>query len=140
MLLKGSFLFVLLGIFSCQNAEELKREQYFAEGFQLYTANCANCHQADGKGMASLYPPLNVSSALQDKGLLSCVIKNGMRDTILVQGKKFSRPMPANPRLTDLEIAEIITFVKVKWAGDSVYTHTDLVTKSLAECEKIRVP
>ncbi len=129
-----------IGLFSCQSAEELKREQYFSEGYQLYTSNCANCHQADGKGMANLYPPLAGSALLKNASLLSCVIKNGMKDTIIVDGRKFSRPMPPNSKLTDLEIAEIITYVRVKWANDSTYTHINTVSESLITCGKNQGP
>ena len=119
----------------CQNAEELKSEQYFAEGYQLYTSNCANCHQVDGKGMANLYPTLVGSPALKNKALLACIIQNGMKDTIIVDGKKFSRPMPPNPKLKELEIAEIITYLSMKWHKDSIYTTIQLVNKSLQECK-----
>lgn len=125
-----------LTLFSCQNSEELKREQYFAEGYQLYTTNCANCHQADGKGMANLYPPLSGSAILKNKALFSCIVKNGMKDTIIVNGRKFSRPMPPNLKLTDLEIAEIVTFATIKWDRDSTYTPIDLVTRSLVNCKE----
>lgn len=106
----------------------------------MYTINCANCHQADGTGMANLYPPLLNSVSLKNKSLLSCIIKYGMKDTIQVGGKHFSRPMPPNPKLSDLEIAEIMTFIRVKWAKDSVYTHIDFVTGSLAACQKNQGP
>ncbi|TDE16392.1 c-type cytochrome [Dyadobacter psychrotolerans] len=134
---KYCFLFVTILISSCQNAQELKTEQYFAEGFQLYTTNCANCHQTDGKGMANLYPPLSGSASIKDKALFACIIKNGMKDTIVVAGKKFSRPMPANSKLTELEIAEIITYVSMKWSADSTLTSIDLVSKSLQQCAAV---
>ena len=131
-----SYLFVLVWLVTaCQNAQELKTEQYFVEGLQLYTANCSNCHQANGLGMANLYPPLAGSDALKDKALLACIVKNGMNDTIIVSGKKFSRPMPANPKLTDLEIAEIISYLTIKWQKDSVFTSTEFVNKTLQNCE-----
>ena len=101
----------------------------------MYTSNCANCHQANGNGMANLYPPLAGSPALKDKALLACIIKNGMKGDISVNGKKFNRPMPANPKLMDLEVAEIITYVNMKWNKDSVYTTTAFVNKSLQTCE-----
>ena len=131
-----SFIFLLaLSATACQNAEELKTEQYFAEGYQLYTSNCANCHQANGNGMANLYPPLTGSPTLKDKALLACIIKNGMKGDISVNGKKFDRPMPANPKLMELEIAEIITYVEMKWNKDSVYTTTEFVNKTLQMCK-----
>lgn len=120
---------------SCQSSGELKSEQYFVEGYQLYTTNCANCHQNDGKGMANLYPPLEGSSALTNKSLLACIIKNGMKDTIMVAGKKFSRPMPGNPKLTNLEIAEIVTFLTMKWGKDSTLTSIEQVEMALDSCK-----
>lgn len=122
--------------FSCQSAEELKSEQYFAEGYQLYTTNCANCHQDDGKGMANLYPPLAGSKMIEDKIAMSCIIRYGMTDTISVNGRPFSRPMPGNTGLKELEIAEIITYVNMKWGKDSVYTPTSTVIKALEDCAK----
>ncbi|HEV7381803.1 MAG TPA: cytochrome c [Dyadobacter sp.] len=122
-------------LYSCQSSEELKSEQYFVEGYQLYKTYCTNCHQDDGKGMANLYPPLQGSSILNNKELMACIIKNGMNDTIIVAGKKFSRPMPANPKLTELEIAEIVSFVTMKWGDDSIHTSIGSVGKSLAICK-----
>ena len=134
--MRKNFLFALILLASaCQNAEELKSEQYFAEGYQLYTLNCANCHQANGLGMANLYPPLAGTASLKNKAMLACIIQNGMKDTIVVAGKKFSRPMPPNPKLTDLEIAEIITYVSMKWQKDSLYTKIEFVNKSLSLCK-----
>ena len=127
---------IALFAFGCQSAEELKTEQYFAEGYQLYTTNCSNCHQADGKGMSNLYPPLNGSEVLKDKNMLACIIQNGMKDTIIVNGKSFSRPMPANPKLTDLEIAEIVSYLTMKWERDSVHTKIETVNNALANCKE----
>ena len=84
--------------------------------------------------MANLYPPLVGSASIKDKALFACIIKNGMKDTILVAGKKFSRPMPANPKLTDLEIAEIISYVRMKWGEDSTLTPIEVVNKALQQC------
>jgi mono/diheme cytochrome c family protein len=121
---------------SCQSSDQLKSEQYFVEGYQLYTTYCTNCHQADGKGMANLYPPVQGSERLSNKALLACIIKNGMNDTIMVNGKKFSRPMPGNPKLTDLEIAEIISFVTMKWNKDTTHTPIEFVQRSLSTCSE----
>jgi mono/diheme cytochrome c family protein len=121
---------------ACQTSEELKSEQYFVEGYQLYTTNCANCHQADGKGMANLYPPIDGSAILTDKAKIACIIRNGMKDTIVVNGKSFSRPMPPNSKLTEIEIAEIVSFVTMKWGKDSVYTPIETVKVALEACEE----
>ena len=136
MIRKLLFSLSALTAFSCQSEQELKSEQYFAEGYQIYTTNCANCHQADGKGMANLYPPLVGSKMIHDKETMACIIKYGLKDTILVNGKPFSRPMPGNAQLRELEIAEIITYVNMKWGKDSLYTPVATVTKALESCSE----
>lgn len=130
----GTSIFLGLLFNACQSTQELKSEQYFAEGYQLYTTYCSNCHQADGKGMSGLYPPLVGSDQLTNKYRLACIIKNGMSDTIMVNGKEFSRPMPPNPKLKDLEIAEIVSYLNMKWGKDSIFTSIEFVEKSLKDC------
>ncbi|HWV31068.1 MAG TPA: cytochrome c [Dyadobacter sp.] len=124
-----------LGMASCRSSEELKSEQYFVTGQQMYMTYCANCHQMEGKGMSSLYPPIAGSPILSDKARVACIIQYGMSDTIVVNGKKFSRPMPPNPKLTEIEIAEIVSFVSMKWGKDSVYTPIEVIHKALTECK-----
>jgi len=130
------FILTLISFSSCKSASELKSEQYFVEGYQLYTTNCANCHQADGKGMSNLYPPLANTPILSDKAAIACIIKNGMKGTILVNGKEFNRPMPANPKLTEIEIAEIVSYVGMKFGKDSLYTPIEVVQQALANCKQ----
>ncbi|GAB3165504.1 c-type cytochrome [Telluribacter humicola] len=120
---------------ACQSSEELKRDQYYAEGYQLYTTHCANCHQADGQGLANLYPPLAGSDYLNDKSWFICITRYGMSGEITVNGKTYNRPMPANPNLKDLEIAEIATYVYNTWGKDSTYTNTEKVVEVLNQCE-----
>ncbi|MCF0075060.1 cytochrome c [Dyadobacter sp. CY261] len=127
--------FLLLGLSACRSSEELKSEQYFVTGQQLYMTHCANCHQMEGKGMSNLYPPIAGSSIITDRARVACIIQYGMNDTIVVNGKPFNRPMPPNPKLTEIEIAEIISFVSMKWGKDSVYTPIEFVHKALADCK-----
>ncbi len=129
------FLFFLFAFASCQSSEELKREQYYSEGYQLYTVHCANCHQAEGTGLANLYPPIQGSSYLMQKADLICIVKNGLAGEIQVAGKTYNRPMPANPKLADIEIAEIVTYVNNTWGKDTTYTPTDSVTAILNRCK-----
>jgi mono/diheme cytochrome c family protein len=129
----------LITVSACQSTEELKTEQYYSEGYQLYTAHCANCHQADGRGLADLYPPLRESTYLSRKSELICVIKNGLSGEIKVAGKTYNRPMPANSKLTDIEIAEIVTYVTNTWGQETRYTPTDSVTAALTRCADERM-
>lgn len=124
-----------LAFAACESKEELKRDQYYSEGYQLYTINCANCHQADGKGLANLYPPIVGSKYVSKTEPLVCIIKNGLEGEIVVAGKTYNRPMPANPKLSDIEIAEIITYISNSWGTETTYTRTDSVTAILLRCK-----
>lgn len=131
---------LLVALSACQSAEELKTEQYYSEGYQLYTTHCANCHQADGSGLADLYPPLWKSTYLSRKEEMICVVKNGLSGEIKVGDKTYNRPMPANPKLTDIEIAEIVTYVTNTWGKKTTYMPIDSVTAALTRCGKNIAP
>jgi len=100
---------------SCQTQEEIKRQKYITEGILLYQTNCANCHQRDGKGLAALYPPIAGSNYLAKKDSIIHIIRHGQQGPILVNGKRYNRPMPAQLHLSDLEIAEIVTYIYAEW-------------------------
>jgi cytochrome c551 len=90
----------------------IKFKQYFIKGEQLYLKHCSNCHQKDGTGLGLLYPPLNQSDYMRTHfEAVICLIKNGTEGPISVNGKVYNKPMPATLGLTDLEIAEIATYI-----------------------------
>ncbi|MFN4147864.1 MAG: c-type cytochrome [Runella sp.] len=123
----------------CQSEEEVKRSQYLAEGYQLYQTHCANCHQADGSGLGNLYPPI-VAESLQDKATLICWIKHGINRPMVIEGITYSRPMPANPTLKDLEIAEIVTYMTDTWGNDKDLTSIESVQNALNQCDLSTAP
>lgn len=42
-------------------------------------------------------------------------MKHGMKGEVTVNGKSFSQPMPGIPTLTNLDIAEIATYIYNTW-------------------------
>lgn len=119
---------------ACQNEEQVKHAQYMAEGFTLYQTHCANCHQADGKGLGNLYPALS-KGYLKDKNLVICWMKQGVNIPMVVNGQPFHRAMPANPGLKDLELAELTTYLYNTWGDETVITTIDSVKVALEKCE-----
>lgn len=130
-----SKLFVLIlavvSFTSCQSEEKIKLEQYYIGGKELYEQNCANCHQKDGKGLQNLYPPIAGSDYLKDKEKVIYIIKNGLSGEIMVNGKKYNQPMPANNQLTNLDIAEVVTYIYNEWHGKTKITEVKEVEKVL---------
>ena len=116
--------------------DQVKMEQYVVAGEILYAQYCANCHQADGNGLAELYPPLNASDYLKDNlETLPCIIKNGIQGEVTVNGVTYNQVMPGLGMLTDLEIAEISTFVVNAWENDMGFVGVKDVTEQLNNCQ-----
>ena len=124
-----SYLIIIFS--SCQSEEKVKLEQYYIGGKEIYDQNCANCHQKDGKGLQNLYPPIAGSDFLKDKERVILLIKNGISGEIIVNGKKYNQPMPANYQLQNLDIAEVITYIYNEWKVETTITTTEEVEKIL---------
>ncbi len=114
---------------------KLKLDQYLVAGAELYATYCTNCHQDDGKGLASLYPPLAASDyLLADIPRAACIIKNGQFKEIVVNGTTYNQMMPGLQHLTNLEVAQILTYVSNSWGNDKGLQGVKEVEKWLASC------
>jgi mono/diheme cytochrome c family protein len=87
----------------------------------LYNIYCRNCHQNDGNGDGSRFPPLAESEWVNsDKAVLINVVLNGLTGAITVKGQNYNEAMPAHASfLTDKEISEILTYVRRSWGNKS---------------------
>lgn len=94
-----------------------KFKQYYIAGAELYTKNCSNCHRADGSGLGLLYPPLDTSDYM-DNHLpeVLYLMRHGRAGELVVNGRAFNKIMPGNAALTDLEVAEIATYIYNTWS------------------------
>ena len=116
--------------------DEIRLKQYKVEGAKIYATYCSNCHQQDGKGLASLYPPLAASDYLMnDLARAACIIKNGQMKEIVVNGETYNQMMPGNP-ISNLEIAEVLTYVVNSWGNEGGLTGVKDVEKWLENCEE----
>ena len=121
-------------LFSC-SPKDTKLQQYKVQGEELYLKHCSNCHQASGKGLGLLFPPLDISDFVDaNRKEVICLIENGMEGEITVNGKSFNKAMPAIPQLTDLEIAEITTYLYNSWGRNEGIIDVNEVTSTLSNC------
>jgi cytochrome c551 len=138
----------LFFFFSCQNTDkssepdidlsgmDLRTRQYMVEGQRLYKLHCANCHMNNGKGLANLIPPLASSDyMLTDIDRTICLIKYGLSGEITVNEQIFNHPMPGNNTLTNLELAEISTYIFNSWGNKKGMINIDRVREALLDCE-----
>jgi len=127
-----SFIVILI---SCQSKSDVQFKQYYVQGEVLYNTHCSNCHQKDGKGLGLIYPPLNESDFMQNHfENVICIMKNGKSGELIVNGKVYNQPMPGIPTLTNLEIAEIATFVYNTWSHERGKIELTEVAKVLVDC------
>jgi mono/diheme cytochrome c family protein len=97
---------------ACQRGSSAKFRQYYAQGEKLYLKHCSNCHQADGTGLGRVYPPVNDSDYMRGNlEAVICLIRFGKKGELIVNGKQYNQPMPGVSALSDLEIAEVATYI-----------------------------
>lgn len=119
------------------HSENVKLEQYMVSGSKLYTIHCSSCHQSEGQGLAKLFPPLSGSDYLDNNlETVPCIIKNGLSGEITVNGVVYNQPMPAIPQLTNLEIAQINTYIYNSWGRNHGIVNVKEVEKMLGNCKK----
>ncbi len=84
-------------------ADELK-----AAGEKVFAANCAACHQATGKGMPPAFPPLDGSKVVNGpKAAQLALVLDGKQGTA----------MASFARLSDTELASVITYTRKSWGN-----------------------
>src|SRR5690606_1992068 len=93
--------------------------QTAADGKAAYEANCAACHQPDGRGLAGAFPPLAESDWLHGKSPADVVttVLQGLEGEIVVNNVTYNSLMPAQSHISDADIAAIATYVMNSWGN-----------------------
>lgn len=118
------------------NDSSPKFQQYYNQGELLYQKNCSNCHQKNGSGLGKLYPPLDSSDFMQKNFEdVICLIRYGKKGELVVNGVTFNQPMPGIPTLTDLEIAEIATYIYNSWSNNRGIIEVTEVSSLQKNCD-----
>jgi nitrite reductase (NO-forming) len=101
----------------------LTKEQQIQAGKALYAGTCGACHQPNGAGIESVFPPLAQSDFLMADVTRSIgIVLHGLHGPVTVNGEPFNSVMPPMSQLNDDEIANILTFVRNSFgnSGDAV--------------------
>jgi len=100
-------------------------------GSQLYDKHCADCHGADGRGMATggstgsgagsraVYPPLAGNRALtmaEPVNAIRIVLSGGFPPSTAGNPQPYGMP-PFSPVLNDAEAAAVVSYVRASWGN-----------------------
>ncbi len=91
---------------------------FTSKGGLGYMQFCSSCHQIDGRGFTSAFPPLKGNPAVLSENPES-LIHVALTGWKSAQTASYPRiyTMPAFAQLSDQELADILTFVRNRWGG-----------------------
>ena len=117
--------------------DQAKFEKYMILGKGVYTVNCSNCHQLNGKGLHGIIPPLATSDYLEQNQLtIPCLLKSGSKDSLIVNGRTYPPQMPAH-KISNLELAEVITYINNSWGNEYGFMPVIKVDEILRDCNQL---
>ena len=127
---------VCMILISCGKNSSPKFRQYYTHGQELYKKHCSNCHQPDGSGLGRVYPPLNKSDFMENNlEEVVCLIRFGKSGELFVNGKEYNQPMKGISSLSDLEVAEVVTYIYNTWSHERGLVEVKEVSPLLNNCQ-----
>jgi len=106
------------------------------QGKTLYETHCSSCHMEQGQGLAQLIPPISKSDWIANNAdKLACIIRYGQQGAIVVNGISYNQPMPANPKLTDIELHNLINYIAQNFGNKTPKRSLEQVQRDLSNCK-----
>lgn len=121
---------------------DIEKTDALIDGGLIYESKCVACHQANGAGVPSVFPPLAGSEwVLGDSKILAHILLHGLQGEIAVKGDTYNSMMPAfGEILSDAEIAAVLTHIRSQWKNDASAVTADIVKKTRAESIENKEP
>ncbi|CAM5794916.1 c-type cytochrome [Ottowia pentelensis] len=102
------------------------------DGAAIFAAQCVACHQATGKGLPGVFPPLDGSEWVHgEPRILANILLHGITGEIEVEGQKFNGQMPSFHQLSDAELAAVASHIRSSWSNKS-----EAIEASVFEAER----
>lgn len=95
-----------------------------------YVQFCSTCHRRDGRGVGDVFPPLAQNGSVQaaDPTSVIHIVLSGWQSAV-TRNTPRAFGMPDYSRLSDAEIAEIVTFVRTQWGNQGLPVSAGQVAK-----------
>jgi mono/diheme cytochrome c family protein len=102
-----------------------------ARGEKIYRGACIACHELDGSGAPRIYPPLPGNANLQSADPTSTlrIILDGAQSVTTPRAPN-KGSMPAYPKLSDQEIADVATYIRNAWGNAAPIVTPEQVAKA----------
>ncbi len=89
-----------------------------------------------GEGLGALIPPLAGADYLvKNHDQLPCLVRYGLRDTIIVNGKIYAEEMPPAEQLSDIDITNVLNYVNTHMGNQNPIFTLEQVRKALDKCK-----
>lgn len=112
-------------------AKELFVGNVGRRGALTYINNCAACHRTSGNGYDDTFPALAnnpVVNAADPSSLLHIVLIGGTIPSTASEPTHFTMP-PFGDRLSDQEVADVVTFIRSSWGNQASAVSAEDVAK-----------
>jgi mono/diheme cytochrome c family protein len=117
--------------YSDATGQALRKGSDKSEGAITFLNNCAACHRSTGKGYTETFPQLAQSSTVLSKdpaSLIHIVLKGAQMPGTRSAPTEYAMP-GFDYRLTDGEVAAVVTFVRNSWGNQATAITADQVAK-----------
>ena len=98
------------------------KEYDYGKALYLRAGSCSTCHQADGRGLKDIYPPLAESEWITgDPTRLIKLTLHGLMGPISVNGKDYLGQVPMTAigsMMTDEEVAAVLTYTRRSFGNE----------------------
>jgi mono/diheme cytochrome c family protein len=119
-------------------AKALAAGQEGSRGAELYVDNCAACHRTNGQGYERVFPKIAGNSSVLSQDPVSMI-------RLVLAGSKLPATATAPSelgmpgfawRLSDEEVAQLLTFIRSSWGNQAPAVNAEAVTKLRATLPK----
>ncbi|MGN6531933.1 MAG: c-type cytochrome, partial [Ginsengibacter sp.] len=114
----------LIKIFKIKDGDNFKvrdtaTHQTAVKSQTIYSQYCISCHKEDGNGVAGTFPALNGSPKVNgNKTALIKILLNGIKPSDKGQ-QQSHEAMPSFGFLSDKDIAETLSYIRIHWSNNS---------------------
>ena len=129
--------FIVLPVQVKQTPHHAVSGSSISRGKMVYTNVCLACHMAGGGGVQNMNPPLiKTSYVLGSKTTLIKIVLNGFNEDVKINGQTYSNAMTPHADLTDLQIADVLTYVRNSFGNKASAVKVAQVTQVRAILKK----